>query len=110
MVVLVSENIFIRSNRYLQKVDPFDIIYIQSEGNYCVINTDSKKHVAKVTLGAIVNVLDASKFVRIHRGYVVQVALIDEVNTVDNEVKIGGTTLPMGRSYKDNLLDLITIV
>ena len=43
--------------------------------------------------------LDPSKFLRVHKSFIVNLEKIDFVE--GNMIQIGGTTIPIGQAYKD---------
>ena len=54
-----------------------------------------------MTMKYLTELLPESKFVRVHRSYVVNFAKI--VVLAKNQVQIAGTEIPIGESYKDSL-------
>jgi two-component system, LytTR family, response regulator len=81
-----------------------DILYIQSLKDYVRVVMPSQKLVTYHTLQAILDRLSLYDFVQIHKSYIVQVS---KINCIEgNMVHVNGETLPVGRSYRNNLLGL----
>lgn len=108
----MKDNIFVRSNSVLVKIDQQDIHFINAEGNYCIVNTLSgKKYAVKISLTAFMEELNPEEFAQVHRGYIVQLNFIDTVDTVNSMLSVNGLDIPIGRKFRDLLLnDKINVV
>jgi two-component system, LytTR family, response regulator len=82
-----------------------DILYVQSLKDYIRVVTSQQKLVTYHTLQALLDKLSMEGFVRIHKSYIVQVSKISSIE--GNTVHINNEALPVGRSYRTALLDLI---
>lgn len=65
-----------------------DIDWIESDGNYVTLHVGPQRHLVRGTLTATASQLDPSRFVRIHRRFIVN---IDRVRSV--EPWLGGDSL-----------------
>lgn len=104
--VWLKKSFFIKRNNLLQKVKIEDIHYIQSDGNYCDIITN-KKFAVKTSLVQLLRRLPANQFVRIHKSYIIQADLIENIDMTSNEVYIGGATIPLGPKYREDILKIV---
>lgn len=102
---VLNDSFFIKNGTTLQKVKFKNIHWIQSEGNYCTLFTNTKKHAIRISLSRLVKRLPADTFVRVHKSYLVQAELISRIDTFNGTVFVNDTSLPLGRTYKDDLLD-----
>ena len=96
--------IFVKSNSLLQRVDFHDILYIESEGNYCTIVTPQRRHVVKISLTRLLGRLDLPFIQQVHRSYAVNEAKIDSIDTTNSTLTVNGQAIPLGRKYRDGLL------
>ncbi len=103
--LVIKDSFFIKNGKTLQKVKYADIRWIQSEGNYCTLFSSPKKHAIRISLSRLIKRLPPDTFVRVHKSYLVQAALITRIDTFNGEIYIGEECLPLGRTYKDDLLD-----
>jgi len=102
----MKDNIFVRSNSVLVKVNQQDIHFINAEGNYCIVNTlGGKKYAVKISLTSFMDQLNPEDFAQVHRGYIVQLNLIDSVDTVNSMLSVSGLEIPIGRKFRDLLLN-----
>ena len=82
-----------------------EILYIESKKEYISIVTRQQAYLTKYALGDIDQQLDKSRFLRIHRSFIVARDEIKAFNAT--EVDINGMQLPIGRSYKELVLSLL---
>jgi DNA-binding LytR/AlgR family response regulator len=93
---------FIKKDAVLNKIHVKDILWIEALGDYITINTKDNRYVLHVTLKAVESKLPASKFVRVHRCYIVH---IDNIGTVeDTTIFINETSIPIGAVYRENFI------
>jgi len=105
--IILKDCIFIKNGTILQKVLFADILWIKSEGNYSIIYTEQKKYAIRISLSRILERLPDDMFVRVHKRYSVQIALIDRIDTFYKELYIGKNSIPIGRTYKEQLLTFL---
>ena len=100
---------FIKSEYRILKVNYDDIIFCEGLKDYTQVYT-SKKAKPIITLQNLKTFserLPAKSFVRIHRSYIVSLDHIDSITK--KEVEIAEKILPIGNSYRNNLLNIIKI-
>ncbi len=73
-------------------------------GDYCKFITKDKTHLSYITLKKLVELLP-NNFVRVHKSFIVQFDKIDMVE--GNMIKISEITIPIGYSYKKDVLKLL---
>lgn len=82
-----------------------EIIYVESMKEYIRIHTSSKAYITKYGIGKIEEELDASRFIRVHRSFLVA---LDKIHAYDaTELEIAGKLIPIGRNYKDSVLEIL---
>lgn len=95
--------IVVKADKRLHKIDFDDIVYLNSIGDYLKIFLKAGKViVTNETLKSIEANLPSSLFVRIHKSYIVSVKSIQYIE--GNQVMIGETSLPIGLTYKEQLI------
>lgn len=100
---VVKESIFVKDEYQYVKISLSDITYIKSDGNYIEIH-DGQKRVLKETLKNILSKLDDSRFIQVHRSYVINIEKIDKIGSA--MVFLGGVEIPLSKNKKDDLLKL----
>ena len=79
--------------------------YLESAGNYVRLHTAGASPLMRGTLAGIEQRLDPTRFVRVHRSFIVNAALIAEMHLTasgDYEIVLrDGTKVPMSRTLRD---------
>lgn len=104
------ERFYIRNNNVLNCIQYSDIYWIKSDGNYCNIHTEKKKFVTKISLVSIMKKLEKLEFMRVHKQYIVPINRIENINLFNNLLYVGEKTIPIGRSYKSNLVKKLDLI
>lgn len=107
-----QDEIFIKKNATLLKLNFNDIIYVEALENYIIINTFDEKYTIHFTMKTIEEKLPLNKFKRIHRSYIININKIKgiEENSVIVKTNEGTKLLPIGKSYKDDLLRDLNVI
>lgn len=100
-----TDVIFLKVGNHLQKVKLDTINIIEAYGDYIKVHTDNDVVVAYTKMMKIEELLPNSKFIRIHRSYIVKIQSINKIES--NVLEISGKALPIGNSYRKNLLQII---
>lgn len=100
--VVSNDFLFIKKKNALKKVALNDILYIEVEERYCNIVTEKEKFVILISLTKISELLDKTKFVRIHRNTIINSDKIEEIILADNLIILKGNhKINLGDAYKD---------
>ncbi len=63
--------IFVRIGKKILSVQVSDILWIEADGDYTQLHTNSGNHLCNLSLNALENRLDPSLFLRVHRSYII---------------------------------------
>jgi two-component system LytT family response regulator len=91
---------------FLSNVDVSDIMYISAYGNYVKLHTKAKLHVYRSTMNEIMEQLDPSLFMRVHRSTIVNVGSIDSLTYFGKKVyklRLGEDQILSGRKYAETI-------
>ena len=97
--------LMIKADRKLFQVPFNEIIMLQAFGDYVKVITQEKQLLPKETLQNLITQLPENQFTRIHRSYVVALSSIEYIE--GNQVFIAGKYYPIGKPYKDALIEKI---
>ncbi|MBC8644061.1 LytR/AlgR family response regulator transcription factor [Flavobacterium lindanitolerans] len=98
-----DEFILVKSGIKNYKINTNDIIYIESLKDYIKINMTGDKNItSKYKIGDIQQELNQDNFLRIHRSFIINTSKITAFTL--NEIEVGGIEIPIGASYKDDVL------
>ncbi|MBI9068821.1 MAG: response regulator transcription factor [Salinivirgaceae bacterium] len=109
----LPEEIFIKKkNSTLVRLRYDDILWVEALENYVTVSTFKEKFTIHFTMKAIENKLPTTKFKRVHRSYIVNINQIEliEDNNVIIKVDNGTKVIPIGKSYRDNLMDDLNLI
>ncbi|HPF94313.1 MAG TPA: LytTR family DNA-binding domain-containing protein [Tenuifilaceae bacterium] len=107
-----EKEIFIKKSNSLVKIKYSDILWVEALENYVVINTRNDKFTIHFTMKAIENQLPNSLFKRVHRSFIVNIREIFSIedNSVIIKLAEGRKIIPIGKSYKEKLLNDINLM
>ena len=99
------ERIAVRAGSKIQVIPISNILYFESDGDYVKIHAQEGTFLKEKTMKYFESHLDDSRFVRIHRSYLVNVEMIQKVEYYDKEshvvvLKNGVTLKVSGSGYK----------
>lgn len=101
---VLDDSFFIKSGHSLYRIKLDTIKWISSDGNYCEISTDFKKHTVKLSLAKMSRILEDSNFVRVHQSTLIPLDRITNIDLNTNEIAIDNEIIAIGRSYRVELL------
>ncbi len=99
-----NEFIYVKENKRIFKIYLKDILYIESEKNYCKIVTSIKTLVTNQPITFFEENLPSSNFLRIHRSFVVSISKISSFTSTDIEID-NTKEIPIGRNYKRSVMN-----
>ncbi|RYE27239.1 MAG: response regulator transcription factor [Sphingobacteriaceae bacterium] len=99
------EYIFVKTEHRLQKVNLQDILYIEGMQNYVLINTEKERIMSLQTFKKLEAQLPERDFIRVHKSYLVSLRHISSIER--GLIRIAGTTIPIGESYKNDFYSRI---
>ena len=105
---LHPSHLFARVNNQLLRIDFDDILFVQALGDYVVFQTANKKHPVHLTMKAAEERLPASRFLRVHRSYIV--ALNKIANVEQNSLLVGKHIVPVSEHYKGELMQKLNVI
>jgi DNA-binding LytR/AlgR family response regulator len=100
-----TDYMFVNTGKKKVKIHFQDILYIESLKEYVRIFTPDKVVTTKFQLGQIEEQLPKANFLRVHRSFLVAKEKIDAFTSTDLE--IGAKQLPIGRSYKELVMNIL---
>ena len=101
-------HLFIKKNKGYTRINFNDINYLEALADYVQINTDNERFTVLSTMKSITSRLPETKFLRVHRSFIVALDKIDRLD--DNMIMIGDKSIPVSRSYRENLLQHLNLL
>jgi DNA-binding LytR/AlgR family response regulator len=103
-----TDSIFIKVKDRLMKFKFDDIQYFEAYDNYAFLYTHDKKHILSSNLKQIEERLTGPQFLRIHRSFIVNLEKVEGIG--GQNVMVGKKELPIGKTYRDVLLNRIDLL
>ena len=96
----VVDDAYVQVNSKLKKLNIAlaGIQWIEGVGDYIKFVTDDKNVLVLMTMKAILEKLPTSKFMRIHKSYIINLDKVDNFN--GSQVEVGGQRIPLSRHKK----------
>jgi two-component system LytT family response regulator len=106
-----AERVLIRdgANVHVLPVDAID--YVEAQDDYVAFKSEGRQYLKDQTLGSVETTLDPSRFVRIHRSFILNVDRIAKVELYAKDSRMAilrdGTRLPVSRAGYARLSQLL---
>lgn len=97
-----GDTIYIKEGHEQIKVKLHEILYLEALKDYTLLITEKKRHCVLSSIGLLLKEDHFQSFIRIHRSYAIQKQYIQKINSTEIILN-NNMTIPVGRSYKDNL-------
>ena len=90
------------------KVIPFDDIdWVDAAGDYMCVHAKGETHIIRITLGELMDKLDETLFVRIHRSTIVNIERVVSISALPKGGSLleltSGTSLKVSRNYRESV-------
>lgn len=104
-----DDHVYVKADKKLMRIEYDDIIYIEGLKDYVIIRCAETRTIALQTMKSLEEKLPAGRFRRIHRSFIVSMDKIIsiEANGVEVREKDKIRLLPVGKNYRDELLEEI---
>tara|TARA_B110000908_G_scaffold14685_1_gene16799 strand:+ start:79 stop:351 length:273 start_codon:yes stop_codon:yes gene_type:complete len=88
---------------FLEKIN--DILYIEAAGNYSKVVLKNDSILVRDKISSLLEKISTEKFIQVHKSFIVA---IEHINSLEgNRILIGNNTIPIGKMYKSNIINLI---
>lgn len=99
-----EESLVIKSGHKFFRINHSELIYIEGQREYVTFHTTRQRITTLFSLKELEEKLPSGQFIRIHKSYIVSIKRIESIEK--NILQIAGEKLPIGGSYKENLMAL----
>jgi DNA-binding LytR/AlgR family response regulator len=100
-----NDSVFFKNGHDHFKLNVSEIIYLEALKDYTLILTEHNKHCVLSSIGNLLKQPSFNNFIRIHRSYAVQKKHIQKISS--NDLIVHNIKLPIGRSFKNTLEQLL---
>lgn len=103
-----ADSVFFKVKKRLEKIRFEEVLWVEASDIYAVIRTEKSRFIVSHPLKALEGKFPSERFMRVHRSYLVPLDKIEAIE--DNNLLIGGEYVPVGKTYKDALLQRLDIM
>lgn len=103
-----SETLFLNVDKTHHKIILNDILFLESDRNYVTVVTKTQKFSYVDSLKNWLLKLPVNQFVQVHKSYIVNSKCVDKIT--GNEAYVHGNRIPIGRTFKQELLIQLKIL
>ena len=104
----LEEFVFIRDSNIVRRLKIDDILYAEAMGDYVKLYTPQKFYAIHSTFKSVEDRLSTSKFIKVHRSYMVALNKIDTIQ--DGALIINGKPIPVADAYRAALNKRLNIL
>lgn len=97
-----NDFITVKADYKLYKINYDDLLFIEGQHEYVTFHTTQRRITALFALKDLEDLLPKDRFVRVHKSYIVSFKHIQDLDKSD--VTVAGNKVPVGASYRDELL------
>lgn len=106
--VIKSDHLFVKVKNRLEKVQFDDIRYIEANDIYSTLVTQDQKLVLSYSLKTLEDKIPRDSLMRVHRSFIVNLKHIKSIE--DNYLLIGQKDIPIGKTYREELMSKLSII
>jgi two-component system, LytTR family, response regulator len=106
-----ADRISVKTEDKIVLVPVNEVLFIEADKNYAVINLKDKSYRMRTTLNELGERLNPDLFIRVHKSYIVNKSFVQELEPTFNQEYIIKLTsnkkIPTGKAYKENVQGLL---
>jgi len=103
-----NNELYINIDRRLIKLKFNEILFIEAQGDYIAVKTETKDYKVHNTLKKIKEKLPETTFIQIHRSYIINFTKIIDIE--DNSLLIKKSVIPISRSNRPELMRRLNLL
>ncbi|MDW3645428.1 MAG: response regulator [Bacteroidia bacterium] len=105
---LLEDRIFVRQKDQMIRIFIKDILYAEADRSYCKVFTQENEYLMSFPLKTFESKLNSKDFIRTHRSFIINITEIDGLH--EDIVTVGSHKIPVGPSYKKDLLKRLKLI
>ncbi len=94
--------IYVKADRMNHRLPISQILFVEGLKDYVSVYTSSRRIITKGSIGNFLPRLPSDRFMRVHKSYIVSLQYVQ--GCTSRYVQIAGRQLPIGRTYREQVL------
>jgi len=108
--LILKNHVFIKKRNRLEKVAFADIKFLEADGNYCIITTENKKYILKMSLKKAYELLSTHDFLRVNKSCILNMNEVTSILLSENQIVLGNKEFPIGSRYKAKVISRLNLI
>ena len=109
--VFFQDCLFSKQGGKLVKILFSEILIIEvAKDRYCKVQTAKETFLVRTSLREIAEKLPGNAFIQVHRSYIVRATSISSIDESEGIVEVDGIAVPLGKSYKEQILKMLNLI
>ena len=104
----LNDFIFIKNGRTIDRIPIEHIEFIEADGRYTYIHFQNQKKISNASLKMLNEKLGGKHFIQTHRSFIVNLTKVETISF--NHLHIGKHEIPVGKTFRNDLLELLDII
>ncbi len=100
--------VFVRDGRQWSRVAVSEVLYLEADDNSTTVHTTSRTFIVPRILKDVLDTVADARIQRIHRCHAVNLERVLAIS--DNGLHVGDKWLPIGRSFRGEVLKLLRMI
>ncbi|MTI40898.1 LytR/AlgR family response regulator transcription factor [Fulvivirga lutimaris] len=100
--------IFVKNGSNIDRVFIPNIEFVEADGRYTYIHFQGQKKISNAPLKVLKEKLQGRHFIQTHRSYIVNVTKVDTITF--NYLNVGKHEVPIGKTYRSDLLNGLEVI
>lgn len=106
-----DHDFFIKKGNVLHRVSTSDIYFVEVDGKYSQLSTAHDSYLVQWSLKHVIDKINRSDFIRVHRNYAINTQMISKVHLKDQQLILKNEkTIPISQNFKENLTKRLDIL
>ncbi len=106
-----DHDFFIKKGNVLHRVSTADIYFVEVDGKYSQLSTASEAYLVQWSLKHVIDKINRSDFIRVHRNYAINTQMISKVHLKDHHLILkNDSTIAIIQNFKENLTRRLDIL
>ncbi len=109
--MMAQDSFFVKTSNQLEKIRYAEVLWVEvGEDRYCNIQTEKDSFSIRASLKNLEHKLSPYQFLRVHRGYIVNIMQVKSINDKEMLIGVGDQNIPLGSAYKNILMEKLNVL
>jgi len=104
----IEDGIFVKTKNRLEKIKLKEILWVEASDIYALVCTATGKFLLNTSLKAVEEKFPATRFLRVHRSYIVNLDKIEAIE--EDDLVITEQRIPIGKTYREKLMSRLSFL